>query len=51
MKIGVVSGFSTATPPEFIAAAGGLVEERGFHSFWVPEHVLFFRVAQLREGD
>ena len=43
MKIGVVSGFSTATPPEFIAAAGGLVEERGLHSFWVPEHVLFFR--------
>ena len=43
MKIGVIAGFGTATPPDFIAAAGGLVEERGLHSFWVPEHVLFFR--------
>ena len=43
MQIGVLSGFSTFTPPEFIAAAGRIAEDRGFHSFWVPEHVLFFR--------
>jgi probable F420-dependent oxidoreductase len=42
VKIGVISGFGAATPPEFIAAAGRLAEERGVHSFWVPEHVLFF---------
>ncbi len=42
MKIGVMSGFAAATPPEFIAAAGRIAEERGFDSFWVPEHVLFF---------
>ena len=42
MKIGVLSGFSTFTPPEFIAASGRIAEDRGFHSFWVPEHVLFF---------
>ena len=42
MKIGVMSGFGTTTSPEFIAAAGRTAEERGFHSFWVPEHVLFF---------
>ena len=43
MKIGVIAGFGAATAPDFIAAAARLVEERGLHSFWVPEHVLFFR--------
>jgi len=42
VKIGAVSGFGAATPPDFIAAAGRIAEERGLHSFWVPEHVLFF---------
>jgi len=43
MKIGIHTGFSAATPPELIAAFGRIVEERGFHSLWVPEHVIFFR--------
>ena len=42
MKIGVQTGFSGATPPELIAEYGKIVEERGFHSVWVPEHVVFF---------
>jgi probable F420-dependent oxidoreductase len=43
MKIGVQSAFSGATPPELIADFGRIAEERGFHSLWVPEHVVFFR--------
>lgn len=43
MKIGVQTGFTGATPPEQIAETGHIVEERGLHSLWVPEHVLFFR--------
>ena len=43
MKIGVVSGFDGRQPPEYIVGAARLVEERGLHSFFVPEHVLFFR--------
>jgi len=43
MKIGVQSAFSGATPPALIAELGRVVEARGFHSLWLPEHVLFFR--------
>lgn len=43
MKVGVQTGFSGATSPELIAEFGKIVEERGFHSIWVPEHVVFFR--------
>jgi len=42
MKVGVVSAFGEHTPPEFIAAAGRIAEERGFHSIWMPEHVVLF---------
>lgn len=42
MKIGVTLPFSHHTPPAYIAEAAGLVESLGFHSLWVPEHVLFF---------
>src|SRR5262245_40726570 len=42
MKLGIVCGFGAGITPEAIAAAGRLAEERGLHSFWVPEHVLFF---------
>jgi len=42
VKIGVMSGFGPATSPEFIGAVGRTAEERGIHSIWVPEHVLFF---------
>lgn len=43
MKVGVHTGFSAATPPDLIAEFGRIVEERGFYSLWVPEHVIFFR--------
>ena len=43
MKIGIQSAFSGATPPDLIAEFGQIIEERGFHSLWVPEHVVFFR--------
>ncbi|MDJ0848930.1 MAG: LLM class F420-dependent oxidoreductase [Myxococcota bacterium] len=43
MKIGVVSGFDGRRPPEFIVGAARIVEERELHSFFVPEHVVFFR--------
>ena len=42
MKIGVTMAFSQHTPVDYIAAAARLVETLGFHSLWVPEHVLFF---------
>jgi probable F420-dependent oxidoreductase len=43
MKVGIHTGFNGATPPELIADFGRVVEDRGFHSIWVPEHVIFFR--------
>jgi probable F420-dependent oxidoreductase len=43
MKIGVQTAFNRHTTPALAAAAGRIAEERGFHSFWVPEHVVFFR--------
>ena len=42
MKIGVGMAFSHMTPPEFVAEAAELVEAAGFHSIWLPEHVIFF---------
>jgi probable F420-dependent oxidoreductase len=42
MKIGVTMGFSHLTPVSYIAAAAQFIDEAGFHSIWVPEHVLFF---------
>ena len=42
MKIGVAMAFSQHTPPSFIRDAVQLVEEKGVHAIWVPEHVLFF---------
>ncbi|NJN53118.1 MAG: TIGR03619 family F420-dependent LLM class oxidoreductase [Gammaproteobacteria bacterium] len=42
MKVGVTLSFSHLTDVPFIKAAAVLLEDRGFHSLWVPEHVLFF---------
>lgn len=42
MKIGCQMAFNESTHPDYIAAAGAMMEELGYHSFWVPEHVLFF---------
>ena len=48
MKIGCIMPMNDATSPSYIAEAGALVEELGFHSFWVPEHVLFFPEYESR---
>jgi probable F420-dependent oxidoreductase len=43
MKIGLFT--FTANPfatPEFLRLLGAAAEERGFHSLWVPEHVVLF---------
>ena len=48
MKIGCVMAFNDYTSPKFIGEAGQLVEEKGFHGFWVPEHVLFFPEYESR---
>ncbi len=42
MKLGVAMAFSQHTPAAFIRDAVQLVEEKGVHAIWVPEHVLFF---------
>jgi len=42
MKIGCHMAFSDYTSPDYIRQAGQIAEKLGFHSFWVPEHVLFF---------
>lgn len=42
MKIGCQMAFNHFTTPDYIAEAGQVVEEMGYHSLWVPEHVLFF---------
>ena len=42
MKISVAMAFSQHTAPEFIKDVVQLVESRGVHGIWVPEHVLFF---------
>jgi probable F420-dependent oxidoreductase len=43
MKIGLIAllGNPNATP-DYIHAVARAVEERGFHSIWVPEHVVLF---------
>jgi len=48
MKIGVQTAFNGATPPDLIADFGRIAEQCGFHSLWVPEHVVFFREYESR---
>lgn len=48
MHIGVTLAFGRHTPPEVVVAAARMVEERGFHAIWVPEHVLLFREYDSR---
>lgn len=48
MKIGCQMAFNDRTAPNFIAEAGRVVEALGFHSLWVPEHVLFFPEYESR---
>lgn len=42
MKIGVTMAFNHRTSATFISEAARAVEAAGFHSLWVPEHVVFF---------
>ena len=42
MHIGVTIAFNHLTEPSYIAQAARFIEDAGFHSIWVPEHVLFF---------
>jgi len=42
MKIGATVAYSHFTSPEFIAESAQVLEQMGFHSIWVPEHVMFF---------
>ncbi len=42
MKIGAAMAFNQFTSAEFIRDSVQLVEEKGIHSIWFPEHVLFF---------
>ncbi len=42
MHIGATMAFNHHTAPSFIAQAARAVEAAGFHSLWVPEHVVFF---------
>jgi probable F420-dependent oxidoreductase len=42
MRIGCTIPFSHLTPVDYIGAAARYLETVGFHSMWVPEHVLFF---------
>ena len=43
MKVGafVMSAAPIATP-EYLGAAAKAAEDRGFHSLWIPEHVVLF---------
>jgi probable F420-dependent oxidoreductase len=42
MHIGCAIPFSHLTPVDYIGEAARYLESTGFHSMWVPEHVLFF---------
>lgn len=42
MKIGATVAYSHYTTPEFITESAKYLEDMGFHSIWVPEHVMFF---------
>ena len=42
MKMSVAMAFSQHTAAGFIKDAVQLVEAKGVHGIWVPEHVLFF---------
>ena len=42
MKAGCQMPFSDFTAPSYILEAGAVIEDVGFDSLWVPEHVVFF---------
>ena len=42
MKLGLAMAFSQHTTPQLMRDSVQLVESKGVHAIWVPEHVLFF---------
>ncbi len=43
MKVGLFAPLSNPfATPEYVRALGSAAEERGFHSIWLPEHVVLF---------
>jgi probable F420-dependent oxidoreductase len=48
MKIGVTMAFNHLTQPGFVTEAVQAVEAAGFHSIWVPEHVIFIPEYESR---
>ena len=42
MKIGAAVAYSHYTDPEYIKTSASQLEALGYHSMWVPEHVMFF---------
>jgi len=42
MKIGATVAYSHYTSVDYIAESARYLEDMGFHSIWVPEHVMFF---------
>lgn len=48
MKVGCQMAFSDFTAPSYIGEAGAVVEDIGFDSLWVPEHVMFFADYESR---
>ncbi|MBT6276478.1 MAG: LLM class F420-dependent oxidoreductase [Chromatiales bacterium] len=48
MKVGIFCAFSDVTPADVIAQQVRAIEERGFHSIWVPEHAVMFEQYQSR---
>lgn len=48
MEAGVFLALNDNTPPSVIADAARAIEERGFHSVWVPEHVVLFEDYQSK---
>lgn len=43
MKLGVLCGFGAHATPEAVADTARRCERAGVHSFWAPEHAVFFR--------
>lgn len=48
MRIGTTMAFNHHTSAAFMVEAAQAVEAAGFHSLWVPEHVVFFPDYQSR---
>lgn len=51
MKIGILTTFSGAEKEplaDYVRGVGRIVEERGFHAIWVPEHVVGFHAYDPR---